>query len=258
MDSIPQVSLGTAALVIFAACAGFVMLRGLTRMLVGTAVLALSAWIGFEVWQKAPAISFDWFGKSLAPITVGLPLAAFISSFFLIRKIAKTIASPYGDKSESEKPTGSPPVRLVVRLLLALIPTSAIWFFGATFLRHAGSLAEIRNFVEAPDLPDHTPFLAQIKESIEQALPQDWFTTIDPLTADSRLNLVKLIATADAPPPKAVAVLEESQIREIIQSDPDLRELARQGRYSEILRDPKLDRLLENDNLREVLTQADL
>ncbi|MCU0795998.1 MAG: hypothetical protein MUF31_08700 [Akkermansiaceae bacterium] len=258
MDSIPQISLGTAALVIFAACAGFVMLRGLTRMLIGTAVLAVSAWIGFEVWQKAPAISFDWFGKSIAPITVGLPLAAFLSTFFLIRKIAKIIASPYGQKASDETPSGSLPIRLGLRLLLALIPTSAIWFFGATFLRHAGSLAEIRNFVESPNLPDHTPFLAQIKESIDQALPKDWFTTIDPLTADSRLNLVKLIATADDPPPKAVAVLEESQIRDIILSDPQLRELALQGRYSEILRDPKLDRLLENDNLREVLAQADL
>jgi hypothetical protein len=98
-ESIPQISLGTAVLVIFATCAGLVMLRGMTRMLVGTLVLALSAWIGFIVWQKAPTLSFEWFGKPLGFITTGAPVAAFLGSFFLIRGIARAVASPFGEKT---------------------------------------------------------------------------------------------------------------------------------------------------------------
>ena len=259
MDSIPQISLGTAALLIFGAIASLAVLRGLIRILWGTTVLCLAGFVAFHLWNHAPAISSQFIGRDLPALSWVLPAVGFLLSAFLLRFLAKTFFAPLRHPNEeAAHQNRRSPVRWAITLLLSLVPTSAVWFFGATFLRHAGSVAEIRSFVDTHNLPDHTPFLAKIKESIDRALPSDWFATIDPLTSSSRLNLVKLIATADNPPPKAVAVLEESAIRDLVLSDPQLRELARQGRYSEILRDPRLDRLLENDNLREVLSHADL
>ena len=98
------------------------MLRGMTRMLVGTVVLALSAWIGALVWQQAPALSFQWFGKSVGLINTGLPIFAFVASFIFIRKIAKAVANPFA-KSTTDEIAGPPStIRLVFRLMLAPHP----------------------------------------------------------------------------------------------------------------------------------------
>lgn len=143
-DSIPHLSLGTAVLVIFLVCATFVLLCGLTRMLVATLVLAASSWVAFEVWQIAPAFSVEWFGKSSGFITTGLPIAAFVSSFFLIRKIAKFFSRPFGNSSENGSSPATIP-RIAFRLLLALIPTSLLCLIAATLIHHTGSIAEVRS-----------------------------------------------------------------------------------------------------------------
>ena len=148
-DSIPQLSLGTAVLVIFLVCAGFVMLRGMTRMIVGTVVLAFSAWIGFLVWQKAPTLSVEWFGKSIGFITTGLPDHR-VPRFVLPHPQDRQSRSPARLESNQDEETksSSPIIRLAFRLLLALIPTSLICLIGATFIHHTGSIAEIRAFSE--------------------------------------------------------------------------------------------------------------
>ena len=166
-DSIPQLSLGTAALIIFLMCAGFVMLRGMTRMLVGTVVLALSAWIGFLVWQKAPTLSVEWTGKSIDPIIYGLTIFAFVTSFFLIRKHRQIRRPPLRQRHTTRK---TPAVhiipRLAFRLLLALIPTSLICLVGATLIHHTGSIAEIRAFSEK-SLGTERPHTRQVQPTTQ-------------------------------------------------------------------------------------------
>ncbi len=259
MDSIPQISLGTAALIIFGAIASLAVLRGLLRILWGSLVICISGLAGFFSWQHAPALSRELLGREMPPLSWLLPLLAFVLTAVLLRLLARSLFAPLRQPNEeaAEKNRRSP-VRWAVTLALSLIPTALIWFGGATVLRHAGSVAEIRTFVESGDVPDHTPFLAELKKSIEQAIPSEWFSGIDPWTEKARLDLAKLVAAADSPPPKALPVLEETQIRDLILADPELRRLAGEGRYSEILRDPRLDRILENDNLREILANADL
>ncbi|MCH7227278.1 hypothetical protein [Haloferula sp. A504] len=259
MDSIPQISLGTAALIIFGAIASLAMLRGLLRILWGTLVLCLAGLAAFLSWKYAPAISREVLGHEVSALSWVLPLAAFVLSAVLLRLLAQGLFAPLRkpNKEVAEKNRRSP-IRWAFTLLLSLIPTALLWFGGATILRHAGSVAEIRTFVESGDMPDHTAFLAELKKSIDVAVPAEWFSRLDPLADEARLNLAKLISVADYPPPKAIPVLEETQIRELILADPDLRQLAKDGRYSEILRDPRLDRLLENDNLRQILSNADL
>lgn len=259
VDSIPEISLGTAALIIFGAIASLAMLRGLLRILWGTLVLCLAGLAAFLSWQHAPAISKEVLGHELPVLSWVLPITVFVVSAVLLRLLAQGLFAPLRKPNkEAAEMNRRSPIRWAFTLLLSLIPTALLWFGGATLLRHAGSVAEIRSFVESGDLPDHTAFLAELKKSIDLAVPANWFSRLDPLADEARLNLAKLISVADSPPPKAIPVLEETQLRELILGDPDLSQLARDGRYSEILRDPRLDRLLENEDLRAVLANADL
>ena len=257
-DSIPQLSLGTAALIIFVVCAGFVMLRGMTRMLIGTVVLALSAWFGFLVWQEAPTLSVDWFGKSIGLVTTGLPIVTFLISFLLIRIIAKSIARPFGKSEDDEEKSGSPIIRLAFRLLLALIPTTLICLVGATFIHHSGSVAEVRS---ASDDPDHSPstgFIQQLKSSIDSVLPASWLAALDPLTDPSRVALAKAIAAGSHLEPAIDPSTGTVIPRAIIVEDPELQKLAREGNFSALLRHPALTKALQDPKIQSLLKNLHL
>lgn len=258
LDSIPQISLGTAVLVIFATCTGFVMLRGMTRVLIGTLVLALSAWIGFIVWQKAPAISFEWFGKPLGFMTTGLPVTAFLGSFFLIRKIAQWIASPFGNKSDPNPKRPGSLIGLAARLLLALIPTAVICLIGAIFIHHTGSIAEIRAFAEKNPGTDETAPTQRrqnLKDSVGRALPESWLRFFDPLADPERLMLAKVITVrSDTPPEPVIDPATGKPIpRAIIVDDPGLQKLAREGKFGTLLRHPLLTKALEDPKVQALL-----
>lgn len=261
-DSIPQLSLGTAALVIFLVCAGFVMLRGMTRMIVGSAVLAISAWCGFFIWQKAPALSVEWFGKSIGLITTGLPIAAFLVSYFLLHKTAKAIARPFGASGEDGKPSPSV-LRLAFRLLLALIPTSLIWLIGAVFIHHTGSIAELRSASEknpGSTQPAAPHLSQQLKSSIERVLPASWLQALDPLAEPSRLALAKAIATQSGPrhKPYIDPLTGEAFPRAIIVDDPELQNLAREGKFGTLLRHPLLTKALNDPKVQALLKDLNL
>jgi hypothetical protein len=261
-DSIPQISLGTAALIIFLVCAGFVMLRGMTRMMIGSVVLALSAWIGFLVWQKAPATSVEWFGKSVGLITTGLPIAAFLTSFALIRKIAKMAAKPFGD--DRNKEDNSPSIiRTAFRLLLALIPTTLICLIGATLIHHTGSIAEVRAFSEKNlGINDPTPakFSQQLKSSVAAALPESWLKALDPLAEPSRLALAKLVtAQADFPLEPVIDPRTGKPVpRAIVVEDSELQNLAREGKFGTLLRHPLLTKALNDPKVQALIKDLDL
>ncbi len=260
-DSIPQLSLGTAALIIFAVCAGFVALRGMTRMIIGTLVLSVSAWIGFRIWQMAPTLSIEWTGKSQSWITSGLPFIAFVTSFFLIRKIAKTLARPFGKSSDEHPPRST--IKTAFRLLLALIPTSLIWLIGATLLHHSGSIAEVRAYSEKSiGLQETTPdgFSQRLKSAIEAAVPESWLKALDPLTEPSRITLAKLIAAQSDSPLKPVIDPRTGKPipRAIIVNDPELQNLAREGNFGTLLRHPLLTKALADPSVKKLLKDLSL
>jgi hypothetical protein len=262
-DTIPQLSLGTAALIIFLVCAGFVMLRGMTRMIVGTVVLALSAWIGFVVWQEAPTLSVDWFGKSIGFITTGLPVFTFLTSFILIRRIAKAIASPFGKASGEEKKSSSPIIKIAFRLLLALVPTSLIWLIGATLIHHTGSIAEVRAYAEKSlGIGEATPakYSQSLKTSVDAALPESWLKALDPLANSSRLTLAKIIAAqSDSPLQPVIDPKTGKPIpRAIIVDDPELQNLAREGKFGTLLRHPLLTKALNDPQIKALLKDLHL
>ncbi len=262
-DSIPQLSLGTAALIIFLVCAGFVMLRGMTRMIVGTVVLALSAWLGFLVWQKAPTLSVSLLGKSVGVITTGFPILVFLVSFYLIRRIAKAVASPFGKKPEPETKSTSPVIKLALRLLLALIPTSLIWLIGATFIHHTGSIAEVQAFAEKNlgiDQATSAKFVQRLKASVEDALPESWIKTLDPLGDPDRLALAKLVAAQSESKYKPVIdpTTGKPYPRARIVEDPELQNLAREGKFGTLLRHPLLTKALDDPKIKELIKDLHL
>ena len=255
-DSIPQISLGTAALVIFVACAGFVMLRGMTRMIIGTIVLALSTWIAFVVWQNAPAVSFEWFGKPVAAVTNGLPVASFIGAFFLLRLLLKAIVSPFGRSTAEPSDGSSTIIRLAFRLLLALIPTALIWLIGATLIHHTGSVAEVRAHAEESlGIRGATPakFSQRLKDSVTAAMPESWLRFLDPLAEPGRLELAKFIAAHPAPEPAIDPATGRPIPRAIIVDDPQLQNLAREGKFGTLLRHPLLTKALEDPKVQALL-----
>jgi len=262
-DSIPQLSLGTAALIIFLVCAGFVMLRGMTRMMIGTVVLALSTWIGYRIWQQAPDWSVEHFGRSIGLVTTGLPIAGFLVSFFLIRIIAKSIVRPFGRPTAGEKNGGGSVTRMAFRLLLALIPASLICLIGATAIHHTGSIAEIRAYSEEKigiNEPTPAKFSQRLKASVEAALPESWLRALDPLADPKRLALAKLVtARADSPLEPVIDPRTGEPIpRAIIVEDSELQNLAREGKFGTLLRHPLLSKALEDPKVQALLKDLNL
>ena len=261
LDSLPQLSLGTAALVIFALCAGFVLLRGITRMVVGTAVLGVSAWIGFLVWQIAPSLSVDWTGKSLAWITNGLPVGAFLVSFLVIRLIANAVVRPF------QKPAGNSMPRTLVgtvfRLVFALVPTTLVCVIVAIIAHHTAAVADVRaSSAKTGGLTKTAPdsFSQRLKSSVEAALPEKWLRILDPLTDPSRLTLAKLITAQSESPLQPVINPQTGKPipRAIIVDDPALQKLAREGKFDTLLRHPLLTKALADPKLQQLLRDLNL
>ena len=261
LDSLPQLSLGTTALIIFAVCAGFVLLRGITRMIIGTAVLGLSVWIAFRVWQIAPSLSMDWTGKSLVWITNGLPVAALLVSFFVIRLIANAVIRPF------YKPQGtSIPGTLastIFRLVLALIPTSLIFAVVAVMANHAAAVADVRaSAAKAGGVPDAAPasFSQRLRSAVEANFPEKWLRMLDPFTDPSRLALAKLIAARSESPLAPVINPETGKPipRAIIVDDPALQKLAREGKFDTLLRHPLLTKALADPKIQQLLRDLSL
>ncbi len=259
-DSIPQLSLGTAVLIIFAACAGFLLVRGMTRMIVNTIVLGLSAWIGILVWQMAPTLSVDLTGKSLPWLTNGLPVTAFLVAFFVIRKFITVISRPF------RKPQGDVESRSFIgtgfRLLLALIPTSLICLIGAALIHHSGSVAEVRAYSEKTTgaKTDTNTYSQRFKAAVESVLPASWLAALDPLSQPSRLTLAKLIAAQSESPNKPVIDPKTGKPvpRAIIVDDPALQNLAREGKFDTLLRHPLLTKALADPKIQKLLRDLSL
>jgi len=261
LDSIPQPSLGTAALIIFALCAGFVLLRGIARMIIGTAVLGLSAWIGFRVWQIAPTLSVDWTGKSLAWITNGLPVVAFLVSFLVIRLIANAVVRPFQEPAGNSMPRTL--VSTVFRLVFALVPTTLVCVIVAIIAHHTAAVADVRASSVKTGEPTQTApdsFSQRLRSAVEATLLEKWLQAMDPLTDSSRLTLAKLIAAQSGSPLEPVINPQTGEPipRAIIVDDPALQKLAREGKFDTLLRHPMLTKALADPKLQQLLRDLSL
>ncbi len=255
LDFLSHLNLVTGALLIFALCAGFVLLRGIARMLLGTLVLAASAWLAFWIWQQSPAWSIRLLGKTSDFITTGLPVITFIAAMVILRKILKFIASPFV-RPDDRAP--SPFTNVPLRLLFALVAAALLWLIGATFVHHAGSIAEIRDFVgKSATAGSSSAFLQRMKTAVDNALPKEWLKLLDPLAEPARLALAKLIATqTDASlPPVIDPATGKPYPRAIIVDDPALQKLVRQQDFSTLMRHPKLTQALNDPKVKQAFAE---
>ena len=118
------------------------------------------------------------------------------------------------------------------------------------------AIRRITVIVEGDAAPSPTATLSQnLKISVEKSIPPAWLKLIDPLADPSRLALAKII-TEQAQPPRAPVIdpLTGKPIpRAIIVNDPELQNLAREGRFATLLRSPLLTKALNDPKVQAFL-----
>ncbi|MDE0836808.1 MAG: hypothetical protein OSA84_10700 [Akkermansiaceae bacterium] len=254
MDTLPEISLGTAALIIFGLCAGYMFIRGLARTIVNVACLTLSAWVGFRVWQQAPSLAIDWFNKPSELVATGLPIVVFLATLIVLRRIVGFFRAPIPKSSEDVAPKSLG--QLVFRLIITVIPAALLCLTAATFIHHASSVAEIRNSTEFGTSSPPSPSLAErLKNPLSMAVPSKLMDWLDPLTTEPRLQLAKMIAASPNRPLQPIVDPETGRPypRAIIVDDPELVELAQEGRFSTLLRHPLLSEAIKDPLIRQAL-----
>jgi hypothetical protein len=248
-----SINLTTIALAIFVVCAGFVLLRGVMKILLGCLVLGSSAWVGFRLWQVAPDLVKACCGVHLQWLATALPIAAFLLTFLIGRILVKFLASPF-QKSAGDRPPLTL-FRLLGAALFTLIPTCLVGTILAILIYHAGSVAEIKHAADSSTPSPTADLIQNLKTSVEKSIPPAWLQLFDPLADPSRLTLAKVI-TEQSQPPRAPVI--DSQTgkpipRAIIVNDPELQNLAREGKFATLLRSPLLTKALNDPKVQDFL-----
>lgn len=257
-ESIPQIGLGTAALAIFAVCAGLVLLRGLTRVVFGCAVIAASVYVGILAWQHAPSIGIQYTGQPLRWLTIGWPILAGLLTFVILRLLLRFIIRPFG---ETDTPRSA--VSKFFGFLFSFVPAGILCAVAALVIHHAGSLAELRSFAEGKTESTEGPIAlwsTRLKDVIESNVPADWKQRLNLGADQSRLALAKLIAAnANQEAPKQAApLLKEQSVRVFLVNDPRIQVLLREKQYGSFLHHPSLDKALADPRVRQALDKLDL
>lgn len=257
--ALPQLSLGTAAVLIFGLFLTYVLLRGVGKLMVGTAMLAGSALLGFLTWQKAPEVSIAVFNKSVGFITTGLPILVFVLTFVLLRLAMQWVANPFGSDKPRERDSGRG--RLTMAKLgslagVALIPTLLLSVIAIGAIHHTASVHELRQQADPSSHPEKT-YAQQLKDSIEAVVPRSVLDAIDPFAERSRLALAKWVTQKAANKKELEPAIdpETGEIipRAIIVEDAELERLARERKFGTLLRHPVITRALEDPKVRRLV-----
>lgn len=248
-----SINLTTIALTIFVICAGFVLLRGAIKILLGCLVLGLSAWIGFRVWQLAPDLVKACLGIHLQWLATVLPIAAFLVTFLIGRLLVRFLASPFRKSADARPPLTL--TRLLGVALFTLIPTCLIVTMLAILIHHAGSVAEIQHATGSSTPTATANTLQNIKSSVENFIPAAWLKLIDPLAEPTRVALAKIITEQSQPQRPAAVNAPTGQTipRATVVNDPELQNLAREGKFAALLHSPLLTQALNDPKVQALL-----
>lgn len=247
MDALPQISLGTAVLLIFAICAAYMFIRGLIRTIVNLSILALSVWVGFYTWQQAPTLAIRWTGETSPLITTGLPILALVLSFIILRKILRFFLTPVSAQSEEfEEPEAQR--SLFGRLFITFILATILCLIAAAVLHHITSVSEIRHHSKSGDVPNTA---TRIKKSLETLIPSSWLEKLDPLATQPRVELAKWFANQSET--KAKKEKPDQEPVPAILENPELISLAEKGRFSTLLRHPLLTEAINDPTVMKIL-----
>jgi hypothetical protein len=94
-----------------------------------------------------------------------------------------------------------------------------------------------------------------MKKSLSDPIPDKLMNWLDPMASKPRVRLAKMIAAGAKTPLEPVTnpATGKPYPRAIIVNDPALNNLARQGRFSILLRHPQLSKALKDPKIRRVL-----
>lgn len=246
----PHITLGTAALVIFVLCAAFILMRGVTRMILTALILAGSLWVGFLVWQRAPSLAISWTGQPAAWLVAGLPVLAFVVTFLAARLVIGFFLRPFRRSGASRSP-----LAILSGFLLSIASTGILWLTGATLLHHIGSIAEIGKASDRTSPSPMADLTVRLKQSIASIVPEFILEHLDPLADPNHIALAKLIANQSRPDPEPVIDPETGKPypRAIIVNEPDLQDLATERRFSTLLHHPRFQQALRDPKIRKIL-----
>jgi hypothetical protein len=248
-----SLNLTTIALTIFVVCAGFVLLRGIVKILLGSLLLGASAWVGFRLWQISPDLVKACCGIHLQWLATVLPIAAFLVTFLIGRLLVKLLSSPFRTSDEDRPPLTL--TRLLGAALFTLIPTCLVFTILAILIYHAGSVAEIRHSAGSSPPSPTADLIQNLKTAVENSIPAAWLKLFDPLADPARVELAKII-TEQSGSQRAPVIdpLSGKPIpRAIIVNDPELQNLAREGRFATLLRSPLLTKALNDPKVQALL-----
>lgn len=254
LESIPHVSLGASLLIIFLICVGLVLLRGMAKILVGSVIVAASAWVALQTWQQAPKICYDLLGKSDGVLVLILPIIAFALSFWFLIKILYFLLLPFEMFQSGDRPKTS----LITGLCIAIIPTFVLFLIAASLIHHFGTVEEVRSFSKSSQSDKNSraqEYLLSFKASLDSILPDSWMRQLDPMTDPDRVKAAKLVTHRSHREPTPIIDPEtgEPYPRAIIVDDPELQNLARQGRFGALIRHPLLTKALDEPSVRKIL-----
>lgn len=241
LSSSPHASLILLVLAIALLCAIIAFFRGVFRLVIFTALLATSLWIGYRVWIVTADWSIGWWQEPPAWAPYMLPGMAVAFAFLFLRKIAHSVFSPFswlGGKPESQSERS-------FSLTASLIPTALLCLIAALLIRHLGTIRQIQD-------PNTTALSALWKEIIDRYLPAEWLQRIDPLTDPLRLTLAQWISQLSQGSAHTNQTPELLGAKNMLQ-DPKWKRLLREGRYSELLRDPELEQALQDPKVQKAL-----
>ena len=243
--AVSHMSLGAIVLVITAGCAAFALLRGAFRLILATALLAAALFVAYWVWMETPGLGESMLKHPPAWFPFILPALAGSATFMMLRKTMRLILKPFGTVGG----TPSSFFGKIFSLSFSLVPTALLCLSSATVIRHVGTIHEIKN-------PQSQAISALMKKTIDQYIPPAWLQRLDPLTDPSRITLAQLLALASEEHiPRAIPVAESELIRTTVLNDPKLQKLSKEQRFSDVLRDPAIERALNDPRIVKALQE---
>lgn len=243
MNSFSEMSVGGFVLVIGVICAVFALLRGIFRIVMATLMLAAAVLVGYWVWMETPGMAQRIIDHPPVWAPFVLPAVAGFATFCTLQNVLRILLKPFGSRATAPRSFGGK----MISLVLSLVPTSLICVAVATAVRHMGAIQEM----EQPTIP-HTATL--LKQTIDQYIPPAWMQRLDPLTDPERITLAKLISMAsDEHIPRAIPVDEAGILQQGVMADPRLLELGKEKRFSDLLRDPAIEKALADPRIKQTL-----
>jgi len=255
--SYPELGLGTLALVILLGCALFAFIWGMLRLVIGVAVVVISITAGVLTWNRAPALAAEHLERTPDWLPGALTLAAGLLTLFILRRILRFMRKPFGEPQGTSRSA-----------LLSLLPGLLLIALVFAAVRHFGAGSEVRYFRDAvasgKDAAPRVPFIVSLKEAAEKFLPQPVLASTELYNDRARVNLAKLATVMQDP--AAVAALQfRAEARPLVTGenatslrDPRIARLVAERRFADLLRDPVLVSLLENEEFRQSLESLDL